>query len=322
MAITTVSTAEEADLAPLEFDVAGNGPPRRATSVQAPSAHIPFAALALLRELPLQATEDVVRRSMDLYDPPATFDEMKAFREFLQTATIFALDIRDTRAAFDSEPPAGLGLPRLPSRRAWVEWHEFEVVHARGPIPLLQDRETRGEHDVTYDLLGIGIAEIEPGVCWDVYWPCQEIEWVLNEPAVAINVRRWRVTADALADVHSSGPAEAKKLIDLAMTAADVITARNVPHERLQLPRQQRKQFRREQRGGDHQGGPEVYYVNLRRAGEGQGDRSEGPRYRRRVRWFVRGHWRTYRSGLVTWVRPHVRGPVGAPWKGRPLYHT
>ena len=37
-------------------------------------------------------------------------------------------------------------------------------------------------------------------------------------------------------------------------------------------------------------------------------------------RWLVKGFWRTYRKGTrfehCAWIRPHLRGPEGAPIKG------
>ena len=37
-------------------------------------------------------------------------------------------------------------------------------------------------------------------------------------------------------------------------------------------------------------------------------------------RWYVKGYWRTYCRGTrhehYTWVKPHLRGPKGAPIKG------
>jgi hypothetical protein len=37
-------------------------------------------------------------------------------------------------------------------------------------------------------------------------------------------------------------------------------------------------------------------------------------------RWLVSGHWRHYRTGDKTWIRAYVKGPKGAPWKGRPVH--
>lgn len=41
-----------------------------------------------------------------------------------------------------------------------------------------------------------------------------------------------------------------------------------------------------------------------------------------KYRWIVRGHWRHLDDIRRTWVRPYVKGPVGAPWKGRPVYRA
>ena len=48
--------------------------------------------------------------------------------------------------------------------------------------------------------------------------------------------------------------------------------------------------------------------------------KSSGCTIEHAFRWFVKGFWRTYRKGTrfehCAWIRPHLRGPVGAPIKG------
>lgn len=39
-------------------------------------------------------------------------------------------------------------------------------------------------------------------------------------------------------------------------------------------------------------------------------------------RWLVRGHWRRIEQARRVWVRPYIKGPAGAPWRGRPIYHV
>lgn len=62
---------------------------------------------------------------------------------------------------------------------------------------------------------------------------------------------------------------------------------------------------------------PQVYLVEIKGGVEESGGRSDREYH---CRWMVRGHWRRYKDGRKTWVRPYIKGPAGAPWKGRPVY--
>jgi hypothetical protein len=247
----------------------------------------------------------------------------KYFVEFLRTATIFLLDDRETRAALNSRPPDGVALPRLPYRRVWLEWHDVSDVGRLGaPVPLVADEQLQAGQRHIYELLGAGFSELDPGTAWDVFWPIKEIASLSIGPEVAYNVRQWRMTAELLEARRRFGSREEHALIDIAITAADLVTAQNAPRDRVQLPRRQRKQIEQDYADESYEKPfePGIYYINLRHSGEQQEGTSNHRRSRRRVRWLVRGHWRRLRSGRRTWVRSHIRGPVGAPWKGRPVY--
>lgn len=112
-------------------------------------------------------------------------------------------------------------------------------------------------------------------------------------------------------------------LVKLAVTAAHLITADRVRHSEIALPRAQRREHQRRYRAEP----PRVYFVDLAAAGEerrGVADRQY------HVRWLVRGHWRlrggttfvASKGGMCTWVKPYIKGPPGAPWKGRPVHQT
>lgn len=96
-----------------------------------------------------------------------------------------------------------------------------------------------------------------------------------------------------------------------------------VVHESSMVPRPRRRAFQRRY-GVEH---PNIYWVHVRSTDEpveGKGDREF------HHRWLVRGHYRRQETGThivpgkgaCTWVRPYVKGPEGAPWKGRPIYTT
>lgn len=96
----------------------------------------------------------------------------------------------------------------------------------------------------------------------------------------------------------------------------NMATVRNAPREHVQLPRQQRRGFKRKH-GVEH---PQVYRIRLNRAGDPINDGVSGWHYR--VRFLVCGHWRHYQDGRKAWVQPYIKGPMGAPWKGRPVHET
>jgi hypothetical protein len=280
-----------------------------------PLAFVDLAAVSILRDV-LPVEEQTVLRCMNPYEAGASVNELARLRfaEFLRTAAIFVLDIEDTRAALHSRPPDGVMLPRLPYGRLWLEWHNVTDDGRMGPpLPLLGEG---GSHMV----LGIGLSEIDPGSSWDVFWPIKGTQ-VSAIGMIEYRVPHWRITADLLEERRAMGSEEERALIDIAITAADLTTARNVPQDRVRLPRRQREEIDDVYGGesGDAPTRPTVYYINLRRSGEGGAATGER-RCRRRVRWLVRGHWRTLRSGRRTWVRAHIRGPLDAPWKGRPVY--
>jgi hypothetical protein len=89
------------------------------------------------------------------------------------------------------------------------------------------------------------------------------------------------------------------------------------------IPRSQRRRFER-RFGYEH---PKFYRVDLRGSDSEKSGISD---WHYRHRWLVRGHYRLSEAGLhnvpgkglCTWVRPYVKGPAGAPWKGRAVYHS
>lgn len=96
---------------------------------------------------------------------------------------------------------------------------------------------------------------------------------------------------------------------------AHLINARGVEVEEIPLARAQRRRFSRSRLVH-----PKVYFVVV---GETSVSEREGRSDREyHCRWLVRGHWRRFENGTKTWVRPYIKGPAGAPWRGRPIYIT
>lgn len=138
---------------------------------------------------------------------------------------------------------------------------------------------------------------------------------------------------------EETSPRAARFWRRLAMDLVSLILAENVPHEEVHVYRQYRREFERRMLGkkAAKKSGykfPTIYWVRLEHGGESQREET-GRGYS--VRFLVRGHWREYTEKVVpvtkggkthdrhyagkkVWVKPHIKGPVGAPWKGRPIY--
>jgi len=94
---------------------------------------------------------------------------------------------------------------------------------------------------------------------------------------------------------------------------AHLVSARGVTVEHLNVPRPQRRRFERKRIVH-----PQVYFVFIDDEEMIEYDGRSDREYH--CRWMVRGHWRHFRSGDRIWIRPYIKGPAGAPWKGRPIY--
>lgn len=288
-------------------------------SAAGPATEIALAALHILKYagtmLPLDG--EFIDRALD--EPPDTdFGSYPAISAaavaHLETAAYYLLDPADSHDALASEPPDQETFPPLPFPRIWLE-----MTHLSPYMRYRDNRESRDSRWRDLEILGIAIAEIEQGTVWDVYvafmFDTQAEFFFLAQRISPLQV----IAADS--DLGSVTEPAFEKIRALAVGGVHVITARNVPVESVTLPRHQRKRLPAVFQGRQ----PSLYYVNLSRSGEheaGDGSREY------RVRWLVRGHWRHTLGGktfctccqprqIASWVAPYVKGPVGAPWKGR-----
>lgn len=255
---------------------------------------------------------------------------MRAFDQLvglLRTGAMYLLHGREAEAALATDPPAMDVLPPLPFPRVWIE----SCGDYNEPVPFAVLASGGGDQREVL-VFGVGIVETDPGRGWDVFLPLRfpdgpewsvlglhvsptGIEWLLVEDDEDRN--GWRRAADV-----------AWLLVrKLAIGAVHLIAARNVPHDPVRLPRAQRKRIQRSPLGQGWTVGDRIYYVNLTASGEraegtGDGGRVYG------VRWLVSGHWRHLDHGrarctcctpprAARWIHPYVKGPAGAPWKGR-----
>lgn len=261
------------------------------------------------------------------------------FATLARTATLFLVDHQEFAEAVTSagESPPEVGLPPLPYPRVAVECLEDATWQM-----LDQD----GGHG--YDLELFFINERQRGRQWDVVLLTREAatQEDIDERRVNANLVIYgiepdnSVTAMTNMDVTAAEIAEAlespeksaelnSRLLPPMVYPADhplarawrkipvefahIVNARGVTVEPVDVPRAQRRRFQRNKLVH-----PQLYFVKI--GGElvesypGHGNREY------HCRWLVRGHWRHLTSGERTWVRPYIKGPAGAPWRGRPVY--
>jgi hypothetical protein len=194
----------------------------------------------------------------------------------------------------------------------------------------------------------IFISEREQGRIWDCLWywgDAHDYERPYDDDDKYVPYLAWTIEANPGEKFHVSGAyhghpgntdaieeGPAQTLAKFAIELAQIISADRVPHEPVGfVSRQQKRKWKSKHPYVITSDKPRVYYVNLHAAGERK-DHEEGDGSRvYHVRWLVRGHWRHYGGGRTkdgkrtfakkaTWVKAYVKGPVGAPWKGRPVY--
>jgi len=180
------------------------------------------------------------------------------------------------------------------------------------------------------------LSEREQGRVWDCLWywgDANDYDRPYNDDERYVPYLAWTIRSNPGEKFQVSGAYEghpgnteaigegpAKVLAKFAIELAQIISADKVPHEPIGfVSRQQRRHWKRKHPYVVTADKPRVYYVNLHAAGDTSHEKGDGSRVYH-VRWLVRGHWRHYTNGRTTWIKAYVKGPVGAPWKGRPIY--
>lgn len=302
-------------------------------SAQAPRRGVEHLALTqMLRRLGARVPVDEATVSIALspFDPgPVETPEERErlLGSVLRTGTAFVLNAADVPGSgsdvMDLAWEPWDGLPPLPFPRIWIECaHPTEARAA--PFPYTDSPQETWDEGEWSGLFGIGIVGDEDG--WTLLQLSDKGEdlYAVSEPwgEDGFEVEVVRIAPDAsshyplVEDRDDPGVGE-----DIANAMAawraivlvnmlDVLGVRHVP---LDVPRPHRRAHERRFQMAH----PSVYFVDLRQAGdkrEGKGDREY------HHRWLVRGHWRQLEGGRRTWVRPYIKGPAGAPWRGRPIY--
>lgn len=248
-------------------------------------------------------------------------------------------------------------LPKLPYPRMWFEardQHGQPCPLWRGNPP--EDAWNRVDCG---ELWGIAISEISPGTAWAVVavrhsgWFYEthielqkkgdEYERVDSDSGLMFDSHRYeRLDREMIQYLppdqshlwikdeedrrrYDSESAYRGAMMGWAVTLVDIVTARNIDLRETFLPSRAVKQLTR--------AAPlkkffsRVYDVSISTSSSDAKD--ETGNYLT-VRFMVRGHWRISDSERAEWVeakeahciwiRAHIKGPPGAPWKGRPVY--
>ncbi|HEY7417474.1 MAG TPA: hypothetical protein VH593_19990 [Ktedonobacteraceae bacterium] len=296
----------------------------------------------------LPVDEHATTRALTPLLRPTSFDNednvrMRDAITMLRTSSYFVVDLADMDPikdmAIDSiteedEIIVGLDLPPLPFPRIWIECCKGEAA-----VTAFRMTDLDG---VEYNIMGWAISEIDPGNDWNVFCFMHPI---VEEPdsrnADGLPVYTWSketvsirqlgifptgVGIDGKSDNTIQFDTEDNTswftmMVLMPLGLAQFLTTQGVKHVKDPIPRPVRRRFAR-RFTFDH---PQVYWVDASGAGE------SNPHSQRqyRHRWIVKGHWRLseagthfikHKGGMCTWIRPYVKGPKGAPWKGRPIH--
>jgi hypothetical protein len=265
-------------------------------------------------------TTIALQHSFNTFSLDSMSDVVKHARAMIRTGAIYLVPGDHMMEAIRHLPPIS-ELPPLPFPRIIVEGTDNETDK---PIVLFLSGEKAGK-----DGLGIKLAtilEVRQGTEWNVVLVLSMKGGQEYFPFGLIHEDKGLTTtlSKGFLDFYGDDPCKLHNMSDLQLSSiylsgfvinlVHLITARNAPKERVELHRKQRQNFRRRY----FIEAPSVYRIKLDQAGDREG--FGGWHYK--VRFLVCGHWRHYKSGRRVWVHAYIKGPAGAPWKGRPVHET
>jgi hypothetical protein len=247
-------------------------------------------------------------------------------------------------------------LPPLPYPRIWFEGRGPDG----NPCPLWKGNPPDGAWNGVDagELWGMAVAEIAQGSSWAIV-AVRHKDWFYEAtPLLGDGARYVQIDGDApiMADTHryervdrtvleftpksqdeiwvteehsddryASEAAYRGAMAAWAIVLVDLVTARNVDRRQEFWPQRRVKQMTRF--APLKRFNSTVYNVSIATATSEAKD--ETGRYLS-VRFLVRGHWRVSdaphaqwvdsKEATCVWVKSFVKGPPGAPWKGRPVY--
>lgn len=257
----------------------------------------------VLQISPASPQESIVALSMN---PKVAQEECQAeAHAIMQTGILFVLDQETTQILVNSEatfPVGPMPLPPLPFKRMMIEYRGDD-------LPALLEIEAG------VGLLLVMLYEMVEGTRWMVTLatlpPTSDPKTLEASDFIFM---AFEVTENTVTRPGRTVPYDDldDALRFLIVNSAHLCVADGISRTLTGFPRAER---RRTLRHAPRFTIPTTYMVRIApaRVIPGNSDREY------HCRWMVRGHWRHTRTRKV-WVRPYIKGPVGAPWKGRPVY--
>lgn len=248
--------------------------------------------------------------------------------ELIRSSILFAIDgevlesvVKDGESAEVGIPP----MPPLPFPRISIQASSGGLVQGLTDIdPSLY------EHDVvSADVLLLVVKEITAGVEWLVT-PVSAVKNSEGAYLSGLSLDMFSLYADGMkmligsrvdqrvqwsASTHSHFAHFAR----IAVEAVHLITARGSRIEQAESDRALRRRVDKNATALPER----VYWVEVRDQAMSDYSGADTTKSSRSYscRWLVRGHWRWLATDRRTWVSAYIKGPVGGPWRGRPVYH-
>jgi hypothetical protein len=314
-------------------------------------------------EMVANVPPDLRRYLTDQVDMEVSGDVMLYAKIVMSTGGVYRLDGGEDgiKGVLDSVW-GGLPLTELPPLPYPRMWFEARGEHGE-PVALWDTEPPEGSWNGpdSRELWGLAVTEIIPGHTWGMLavrksdWSYQleadalrrgtekfqEGDWLTSLRYERVSVEEMNLLVPSSAGgifaqrddddgvVSASEGAYRGAMLAWGVVLADVVTARNVDRREFSLGRKAHRQMDRVAPGGRF--GSRLYDVSIATA---TGDAKDETGQHLTVRFLVRGHWRVShaeharwidaKEARCVWVAAYVKGPPGAPWKGRPIYkeHT
>lgn len=232
-----------------------------------------------------------------------------ALARFASVSILYAVDHHALVDAVRGEE-GPLQLPPLPFPRIVFESDE--------PFPWPVKNE---QGETVMRMEAVAIEEQAEGSRWHgvLFYQLPGVAINGNEERLSIlHAAEFVLTSSAIEWIQTDDKREREDVIRKAIVeAVHYIVAKGVTLTSIKSSRQVRRANERKGIATPEQ----VYWVrvadeHIHALTPGDGTREY------HCRWLVRGHWRRIEEARRVWVRPYIKGPAGAPWRGRPIYHV
>lgn len=183
------------------------------------------------------------------------------------------------------------------------------------PVTIFELYDGDGDHNYftsldTWQVVACALAETEPGREW-LAWPLVQM-MEAGRTTFGATSTTMRADGERAWLENDSGSGDRSWMMRDLWACAQLATARGAVTTQMGDRRTRRRWAR-----GLGWKPPTIYHLDI--GGSHEATAEEGGRVYT-CRWLVRGHWRHAGPEGRTWIRPYIKGPVGAPFKGRPTY--